>query len=95
MAKLEKDFTNHLIPLKHGDMLYMFSDGYHDQFGGNDNSKFKSKPFKQLLTILSALPMKRQKELLIETHDRWKGNRNQLDDILVIGIQINRAVMST
>jgi len=84
----ERDFTNHLIPLKNGDMLYIFSDGYHDQFGGKDNSKFKSKPFKQLLTTLSELPLARQKELLIETHDQWKGNGNQLDDILVIGIRI-------
>jgi len=84
----EKDFTNHLIPLQNGDMLYLFSDGYHDQFGGEDNSKFKSKPFKQLLTKLSAMPVEQQKELLIETHERWKGNWNQLDDILVIGIRI-------
>jgi len=88
IAGEEKEFANHLIPLKNDDMLYIFTDGYHDQFGGEDDSKFKSKPFKQLLTKMSVMPVERQKELLIETHDRWKGNRNQLDDILVIGIRI-------
>jgi len=85
----EKNFTNHRIPLQHNDTLYIFSDGYIDQFGGEKNTKFKSKSFKQLLMKLSKLPMKRQKELLIETHDQWKGERLQIDDILVIGIQIN------
>jgi serine phosphatase RsbU (regulator of sigma subunit) len=89
VAGKEKDFTNHLIPMQKDDMLYLFSDGYYDQFGGEDNAKFKSKPFKQLLTELSVLPVERQNELLIETHNRWKGDRIQLDDILVIGIRIN------
>ena len=89
VAGKEKDFTNHLIPMQKEDMLYLFSDGYYDQFGGKDNAKFKSKPFKQLLTELSVLPVERQNELLIETHEQWKGDRNQLDDILVIGIRIN------
>ena len=85
----EKDFTNQIIPLQHNDMLYIFSDGYIDQFGEENNEKFKSKPFKRLLTELSVLPVERQKKILIETHDKWKGNGNQLDDILVFGIRIN------
>jgi serine phosphatase RsbU (regulator of sigma subunit) len=89
IAEREKDFTNHLIPLQQGDMLYIFSDGYVDQFGGENETKFYSKPFKQLLTELSALPVERQKELLVETHDRWKGKGEQMDDILVIGIRID------
>ncbi len=84
----EKNFTNHVIPLEEGDMLYIFSDGYVDQFGGEDNSKFKTKPFKQLLTEIASLPTNQQKEILITTHDKWKGDENQIDDILVIGIRI-------
>jgi len=85
----EKKFTNHRFPLQHGDTLYMFSDGYANQFGGENNTKFKSRQFRQLLVKISSLPMERQKELLIETHEQWKGDGEQIDDILVIGIQIN------
>ncbi len=85
---VEKEFTNHTIELQHNDMLYVFSDGYVDQFGGPDDCKFKSKPFKQLLTSLSILPVEQQKEKLIEIHDAWKGDNHQIDDILVIGIRI-------
>ena len=84
----EKNFTNHRILLQHGDTLYIFSDGYIDQFGGEKNTKFKSKQFKQLLIKISSLSMNRQKELLIETHDNWQGDGSQIDDILVMGIRI-------
>lgn len=84
----EKDFTNHVISLQHDDMLYTFTDGYVDQFGGENNSKFKTSPFKQLLTRISTTPTEHQRESLIETHDQWKGAGFQLDDILVMGIRI-------
>ena len=85
----EKKFTNHIVPLQQGDMLYFFTDGYADQFGGENDTKFKSRPFRKLLTELSHLPTEQQKSALIETHDRWKGNGFQVDDILVMGIRIN------
>jgi len=66
----------------------MFSDGYIDQFGGEKNTKFKSKPFKELLIKISSLSTQQQKEILIETHNKWKGNGEQIDDILVTGIRI-------
>jgi len=90
VAGREQKFTNHEIPLQAGDMLYIFSDGYIDQFGGEDNSKFKSKPFKNLLKKISQLPTQQQKEILIETHDQWKGECLQIDDILVAGIRIQK-----
>jgi len=88
VAGREHDFTNHEIQLLKDDMLYIFSDGYIDQFGGEDNTKFKSKPFKNLLMQISPLPTGRQKEILTETHDQWKGECLQIDDILVAGIRI-------
>ncbi len=85
----EKPFTNHLICLEHGDMLYIFSDGYVDQFGGTGGSKFKTKPFKQLLTDMSMLSVEQQETALIEAHETWKGNNYQVDDILVLGVRID------
>ncbi|MDR2036421.1 MAG: SpoIIE family protein phosphatase [Bacteroidales bacterium] len=85
----ETHFSNHMIPLEDQDMLYIFSDGYVDQFGGANDSKFKTKPFKQLLVNLSALRTDLQKDKLSSIHDEWKGENAQVDDILVIGIRVN------
>ena len=84
----EKDFTNRIIPLQINDKLYIFTDGFIDQFGGEKNTKFKSRPFKQLLTDISDLPINQQKDILVETHKKWKGDGFQVDDILVMGIRI-------
>ncbi len=81
-----QDFTNHSIQLKENDSIYMFSDGYIDQFGGEMGSKFKTKRFKELLFSMHNKPMKEQKEIIDETHITWKGEQKQLDDILVIGM---------
>jgi len=86
---VEEKFTNRIIPLQRDDMLYIFSDGFIDQFGGVNNTKFKSKPFKHLLTNVSALPIYQQREILIEAHNNWKRDEFQVDDILIIGIRIN------
>ena len=85
----EKKFTNNIISLQSDDMLYIYSDGYSDQFGGKNNTKFKTKHFRQLLTNISALPTNQQKDILMETHNNWKKDGFQVDDILVIGIRIN------
>ena len=85
----EKNFTNNTIPLIQNDMLYIFSDGYSDQFGGSKNAKFKTKQFKQLLIKISELPTNQQKDTLKEIHENWKGDGFQVDDILIIGIRIN------
>jgi CheY-like chemotaxis protein/serine phosphatase RsbU (regulator of sigma subunit) len=80
-------FTNHEIELKYGDMLYIFSDGYVDQFGGKQGLKFMSSRFKELLLAIHKRPVKEQKELMEAAHEEWKGKNEQLDDILVIGIK--------
>lgn len=76
------------ISLQKNDMLYMFTDGYVDQFGGKDNRKFMSKNFKLLLQKISSLPAHTQKQVLDETLQQWQGKQPQIDDILVFGIRI-------
>ncbi len=81
-------FTNHEIKLEKGDTIYLFSDGYSDQFGGEKGKKFKYKKYKQLLVDIHDKPMDEQKEILDKTIEEWKGNLEQVDDILVMGIRI-------
>jgi serine phosphatase RsbU (regulator of sigma subunit) len=81
-------FTNHEIELHKGDALYMFSDGYSDQFGGPDNRKFLSKNFRDMLVEIHHRPPDEQEEILDQTFADWKGSYPQVDDILVIGIMI-------
>jgi serine phosphatase RsbU (regulator of sigma subunit) len=83
----EKPFENHNISLENGDMIYMFSDGFVDQFGGEKGKKFKHKAFRELLINASKLPINDQKALIIQTFIKWKGKRDQVDDILIIGIR--------
>lgn len=83
-----KAFNSHQIELKKGDCLYMFSDGYADQFGGPEGKKFKIAPFRKLLAEISARPMADQKQILDNTIMDWMANEEQIDDILVMGIRI-------
>ena len=83
-----KKFTNHSIDLKKGDLIYIFSDGFADQFGGADGKKFMSKRFKQLFLSLAHLPMHEQENELEAAIEKWKGRTVQIDDILVIGIKM-------
>lgn len=84
----DKSFTNHIINIESNDKLYMFSDGFADQFGGPKGKKFRYKQFKELLISISDEPMSIQKEILNNTHDNWRGSLEQIDDILVFGIKI-------
>ena len=84
----EESFKNQSGALYKDDIIYLSSDGYQDQFGGAPNSKFKSKPFRELLLKVSSLPMSEQKEVLNSTMNKWKGNAHLNDDILVIGFRI-------
>ena len=81
-------FNNNELTLQENDCLYIFSDGYVDQFGGKSNRKFKSKPFKRLLLDINDKPMSEQRTILDDTIEEWKGINEQVDDILVIGIRI-------
>jgi serine phosphatase RsbU (regulator of sigma subunit) len=84
----EKEFKNHLISLQPGDCIYLFSDGYSDQFGGPKGKKFLRKQFKETLLRIHNFPMEEQKWRLAETLDRWQGDLEQVDDILVIGVRV-------
>jgi serine phosphatase RsbU (regulator of sigma subunit) len=81
-------FNNHFISLCKGDSIYLFSDGYADQFGGPKSKKYTSKRFKQLLGLLHQRKLTEGKEFLWENHLQWKGLLPQIDDITVLGIRI-------
>lgn len=84
----QKPFTAHTLTLQAGDCLYLFSDGYADQFGGEKKKKFMSKQFREYLHRIHALPMKEQETALLRHHREWKGDLEQVDDILVIGVRV-------
>ena len=85
----EKDFTNYEFEVKKDDCIYLFSDGYKDQFGGDRGHKYKSKRFNELLLSIHKKPMKEQRAILDKTITDWMGsNHEQLDDILVLGVKI-------
>lgn len=83
-----KKFTGHLIDLQKGDTLYTFSDGYADQFGGPRGKKFMTKRLKELLVSIYHHPMHKQKEIIEQAHLQWRGNLEQVDDILVMGMRV-------
>jgi serine phosphatase RsbU (regulator of sigma subunit) len=86
----KEDFTNHRLDIKSGDVYYIFSDGYADQFGGPKGKKFMYRRFRNILTDIHQKPMEDQNKILDETIENWmsESNQEQLDDILVIGIRI-------
>ena len=83
----EISFANNLVEIAHGSVVYMFSDGYSDQ-AGSEGGKFLSKNFKHLLSGISHLPMEEIKNSLHKTHLEWRGEEEQVDDILVAGFRI-------
>lgn len=83
-----KKFTNHTINVEQGDLVYLFTDGYADQFGGPRGKKFLYKPFKQLLLQVCELPMADQKKAIANSFKNWKGSLEQVDDVCIIGIRL-------
>ena len=83
----ERDFTSHLIQLQERDSLYIFSDGYVDQYGGKKRKKFKSKKLIRLLLSLQDASMDMQKKLLEDAFDRWRGSHEQIDDVCAFGLR--------
>ena len=81
-------FTNQKISLQKGDTLYIFTDGYADQFGGPKGKKFKYKQFQEVLLSIQNEPMIKQEEILLKKFSEWKGSLEQIDDVLVIGIKV-------
>jgi len=83
----EVPFENHTYNLQKGDTFYLFSDGYIDQFGGENKDKFKAKRFKNLLSDIQPLTLIEQQQLLLTNFSDWKGNIPQLDDMMIIGLR--------
>jgi ligand-binding sensor domain-containing protein/serine phosphatase RsbU (regulator of sigma subunit) len=81
------NFTTHTITLKKGDTFYLFTDGYVDQFGGENEKKYSTKRFKETLSNMQHLPLNEQKIQLDTVIEKWKSGIEQIDDILVIGIR--------
>lgn len=81
-------YHQHDISLKKGDVFYIFSDGYADQFGGPKGKKFKASQLRDLFLSIYNQPFEKQKELLNQRFETWRGSLEQVDDILVIGFKI-------
>lgn len=86
--KMKESFTNQEFRLEKDDFLYLFTDGFPDQFGGSAGRKFMLNNFKELLLVIEDLEMVHQKNVLFETFKKWQGNNLQVDDVLVIGLKI-------
>lgn len=83
-----QNFDNNMFSLKKGDQIYVFTDGYSDQFGGPNGKKFKDKNLKSLLLEHRFESMEKQKEALDKTIEMWMGELEQIDDILIIGVRV-------
>ena len=85
----QKYFTTHKLQLQKGESIYIFTDGYADQFGGPKGKKFKYKQLEEKLTTNNTKSLEDQKNNLEKTFFDWKGNLEQIDDVLVIGIKLS------
>jgi serine phosphatase RsbU (regulator of sigma subunit)/streptogramin lyase len=83
-----KPFSTHNIKLKKGDTLYIFTDGYADQFGGDKGKKLKSSNFKKLLLSIQNEKFEKHREIINSAFDKWKGDLEQVDDVCIIGVRI-------
>jgi serine phosphatase RsbU (regulator of sigma subunit) len=92
-SKKELTFRKHEITVDTETMVYLFTDGYRDQFGGGENQKFLSKRFTQLLLDIHQLPLEEQREKLSVVFEDWKGKNEQTDDVLVIGVRLDPRVI--
>jgi CheY-like chemotaxis protein len=80
-------FTKQEFDLQDNDQIYLFSDGMVDQFGGENRMKFLSKNFRELLLNIHTNPMTEQKKLILKSFHDWKGDLEQIDDVLIIGLK--------
>jgi serine phosphatase RsbU (regulator of sigma subunit)/Tfp pilus assembly protein PilF len=84
----QQAYQTHTVELLKNDTIYIFSDGYADQFGGENNKKFKTKNFKKLLLSIQNHDMSKQKQLLEEAFNNWRGDLEQLDDVCILGVRV-------
>ena len=83
-----KPFITHQIQLQKGDSIYIFTDGFADQFGGEKGKKFKKARLKELLLSIQGKSMDDQQKIIGQTFENWKGNSYQIDDVCIIGVRI-------
>lgn len=90
VGKGEKNdsFAAKTINLTQGDMLYLYTDGFADQFGGPKGKKFKYKQLEEILVAINNLPLKEQSKILNDKFEEWRGSLEQVDDVCIIGIKI-------
>jgi serine phosphatase RsbU (regulator of sigma subunit) len=81
-------YTFNEFLLEKGDLIYTFTDGYGDQFGGPEGKKFKHKQLREIFVEVSELPVHSQKEVISSRFEEWKGDLEQVDDVLVIGVRV-------
>jgi serine phosphatase RsbU (regulator of sigma subunit) len=86
--EIEVAFGQETVQLEKGDIIYLHSDGYQDQYGGPENKKFMTKRYRDLLLTISKQPMQRQREMLLKEHRNWKGDHDQTDDICVMAVRV-------
>ncbi len=84
---IDEPFENHSMKLEKDDVIYLFSDGYPDQFGGEEGKKFKYRRFRHLLLNIHRLPFRQQEKILDQSLVHWMGDHEQVDDILIIGVK--------
>jgi sigma-B regulation protein RsbU (phosphoserine phosphatase) len=82
------DFSSQEFKTRPDDLVYLFTDGYIDQFGGQEDKKFLRDQFKQVLLKIHKHPLEVQKEMLLDIYNKWKGNGDQVDDITVVGLKL-------
>jgi PAS domain S-box-containing protein len=85
----DRPFSSTSLNLQANDQIYMFTDGYYDQFGGESNSKMKGQRFREILKTCAHKPIDQQKNHIEQQFNTWRGNNSQIDDVLLIGIHIN------
>jgi serine phosphatase RsbU (regulator of sigma subunit) len=88
VGERKEPFNLYTIDYQKGDMLYLYTDGYADQFGGPKGKKFKYKPLNEMLVANTHLSLPEQHNLLKSTFDNWKGDLEQVDDVCVIGVRV-------
>jgi tetratricopeptide (TPR) repeat protein len=85
---IDEPFTTHEVMLEKGDTVYVFTDGYQDQFGGDKGKKFKASQLRELLVEIQDLTMDDQRNVLEDTFEKWRGTIEQIDDVCIIGVRV-------
>jgi len=88
LGEINRSFTTHSLEVKSGDTLYLYTDGYGDQFGGPNGKKFKHTRLDGLLHANAQKPLPAQKDILLAEFDAWKKNLDQIDDVCIVGLRL-------